>query len=96
VVPLERAVQRLTADGAGLFGLTGRGTLAPGSAADVNLIEWDRLRLPLPTFEHDLPQGAGRFVQRAEGYVATVVNGEAVMEGGEHTGALPGQVLRGA
>ena len=95
VVPLERAIQRLSADGARLFGLAGRGTVEPGSAADVNLIEWDRLSLPLPTFEHDLPQGAGRFVQRAGGYVATVVGGEAVMEHGQHTGALPGQVLRG-
>jgi N-acyl-D-aspartate/D-glutamate deacylase len=95
VVPLERAIQRLSSDGARLFGLPRRGTLEAGSAADVNLIEWDRLALPLPTFVHDLPHGAGRFVQRADGYVATVVGGEAVMEGGEHTGALPGRVLRG-
>jgi N-acyl-D-aspartate/D-glutamate deacylase len=95
LLPLERAIQRLTSDGAGLFGLSGRGTIAPGSFADVNLIEWDRLALPLPTFEHDLPHGAGRFVQRAEGYVATLVGGEVVMEGGGHTGALPGRVLRG-
>ncbi len=93
-VSLERAVQRLTADGAELFGLEGRGTLSPGAVADVNLIEWDRLRLPLPTFEHDLPHGAGRFVQRSDGYEATVVAGEVLMERGAHTGALPGRVLR--
>jgi len=94
-VTLERAVQRLASDGAELFGLAGRGTLAAGSTADVNLIEWDRLRLPLPTFEHDLPHGAGRFVQRAEGYEATLVAGEVLMERGVHTGVYPGRVLRG-
>jgi N-acyl-D-aspartate/D-glutamate deacylase len=92
---VERAVQRLSADGAELYGLAGRGTLQPGSYADVNLIEWDRLALPLPTYEHDFPHGAGRFVQKASGYHAMVVNGEAVMEEGIHTGALPGHVLRG-
>ncbi len=94
LVPIERAIQRLTADGAELFGLGGRGILQPGAHADVNLIEWDRLSLPLPTFEHDLPHGAGRFVQRASGYVATVVNGDVLLEDGTHTGAFPGHVLR--
>ena len=95
LVSIERAVQRLSSDGADLFGLADRGTLEVGSFADVNLIDWDRLALPLPEFVHDLPHAAGRFVQRAEGYVATIVGGTVLMEHGVHTGAFPGRVLRG-
>jgi N-acyl-D-aspartate/D-glutamate deacylase len=94
LMPIERAVQRLTQDGARLFGLTDRGELRPGSMADVNVIDWDGLHLPLPEYVHDFPQGAGRFVQRAQGYDATVVNGQVVLEDGVHTGDLPGTVLR--
>ncbi|HZJ28127.1 MAG TPA: amidohydrolase family protein [Acidimicrobiia bacterium] len=89
-----RGVRRLTADGARLFGLEGRGVIEPGAYADVNVIDWDALALPRPTFAHDFPLGAGRFTQRGEGYVATVVNGQVLMEDGEHSGALPGAVLR--
>jgi N-acyl-D-aspartate/D-glutamate deacylase len=51
------------------------------------------LFLPLPTFEHDFPGGAGRFLQRSEGYGWTLVNGEVFMENGEHTGVLTGRPL---
>ena len=68
--------------------------LAPGSFADVNLIDLDRLRLRMPGFVHDFPHGAGRYVQGADGYVATVVNGRVTFEEGEHTGELAGVVLR--
>ena len=94
LLPVERAIQRLTQDGARLFGLTDRGELRPGAMADVNVIDWDGLHLPLPEFVHDFPQGAGRFVQRAQGYDATLVNGRVVLDHGEHTGELPGTVLR--
>jgi N-acyl-D-aspartate/D-glutamate deacylase len=94
LVPVERAVQRLTSDTADFVGLTGRGRVVPGAAADLNVIDWDGLALPVPEFAHDLPGGAGRWTQRAEGYVATVVNGTVALEHGEHTGELPGTVLR--
>ncbi len=45
---------------------------------------------------HDLPHGAKRLLQKADGYVATIVNGEVVYREGEATGALPGRVVRGA
>ncbi len=92
--PIERAVQRLTSDGARLFGLPGRGVIEPGAFADLNLLDWDALALPRPTLAHDFPHGAGRFVQAGEGYVATVVNGAVFMEGGSHAGPLAGSVLR--
>jgi len=94
LLSIERAVQRLTSDGARLFGLPSRGVVEPGAFADLNLLDWEALALPRPTFAHDFPHGAGRFTQGGEGYVATVVNGEVWMEGGSHTGPLAGRVLR--
>jgi N-acyl-D-amino-acid deacylase len=94
LLPIERAIQRLTQDGARLFGLTDRGELRPGAIADVNVIDWEDLHLPLPEYVHDFPQGAGRFVQGSRGYDATIVNGQVTIEHGEHTGALPGEILR--
>jgi N-acyl-D-aspartate/D-glutamate deacylase len=91
---VEEGIRRLTSDTARLAGLDDRGVLAPGMAADVNVLDWDVLALPLPTYERDLPAGAGRFVQRSEGYRATVVNGQVALEDGEHTGALAGRTLR--
>lgn len=93
---LEQAVHKLTAQPAALYGLAGRGVLAPGARADVNVIDYDRLRLHGPKFVHDFPTGAGRYTQRADGYACTVVNGQVFMENGEHTGAMAGEVLRSA
>lgn len=91
---LEEAVRRLTSDTADLFELTDRGRLVPGAFADVNVIDLDTLALPLPTAAYDFPLGAGRYVQHATGYDATVINGTVFMEHGEHTGALTGTTLR--
>ena len=94
LMSVERAVQRLTSDTADFVGLQGRGGVVPGAAADLNVIDWDGLELPVPEFAHDLPGGAGRWTQRAEGYRATVVNGAVTLQNGRHTGELAGQVLR--
>jgi len=92
-IPLELAVRALTRDPATLYALHDRGTLEAGLKADVNLIDFDRLRLRLPEMAFDLPTGARRLVQRAEGYVATIVAGEIVMREGAPSGRLPGRVL---
>jgi len=94
-IPLEFAVKRQTHDTAQLYGLRDRGTLTPGMKADVNLIEFDRLRLHPPEMVFDLPANGRRFVQRADGYKFTVVNGEVTFEDGQPTGAMPGKVVRG-
>lgn len=94
-IPLEIAVKRQTRDTARLYGLHDRGVLAPGMKADVNLIDFDRLRLHPPEMVFDLPAGGRRFVQRADGYRYTLVSGEVTYENGEATGAMPGRVIRG-
>jgi N-acyl-D-aspartate/D-glutamate deacylase len=95
-LPLEYAVKRLTADAAALYGLGDRGVLAPGMRADVNVIDFDRLGLRYPERVTDLPANAGRLVQRADGYVATLVAGETVVDDGELTDARPGALVRGS
>ena len=91
---LEEAVRRLTSDTAQLFGIADRGVLRPGGFADVNVIDLEALTLHQPEFVHDFPGGAGRYVQGSSGYDYTLVNGEVFMDHGEHTGALPGRLLR--
>jgi N-acyl-D-aspartate/D-glutamate deacylase len=94
-LPLEYAVQRLTRDPAELYGLGDRGVLVPGMRADVNLIDFDNLDLRYPELVNDLPAGAGRLIQRTDGYVATLVAGEIVVDDGELTEARPGGLVRG-
>jgi N-acyl-D-aspartate/D-glutamate deacylase len=94
-IPLEWIIRKQTSDPARLFGLTDRGVVAPGMKADLNLIDFEGLRLNPPYVANDLPGGAERLLQDADGYVATVVSGEVVREGGRDTGARPGRLLRG-
>jgi N-acyl-D-aspartate/D-glutamate deacylase len=72
-----------------------RGVLAPGYRADLNVIDYDGLRLEDPELVRDLPAGGKRIIQRARGYRMTVCAGEVTYEDGEHTGALPGRLVRG-
>jgi len=96
LMSMGEAVRRLTSDTADLFSLPDRGVLRPGAFADVNVVDLEGMRLPQPTYVHDFPNGAGRYVQTASGYDATIVNGQVFMEQGEHTGALAGVLLRSA
>ncbi len=95
VISVEEAVRKLTSETASYIGFAGRGVLEPGAFADVNVIDLDGLALELPEIAHDFPGGAARFVQRARGYDATIINGELVLDQGRHTGALPGHLIRG-
>jgi N-acyl-D-aspartate/D-glutamate deacylase len=92
--PLEWAVRRLTSETADFFGFKDRGRLKPGLKADVNIIDYDKLMIRRPEVIFDLPAGGRRLVQRAEGYEATYVSGVKVFENGQHTGALPGKLVR--
>ena len=91
---LEWLVKRQTLDTARVYGLHDRGTLQDGKKADINIIDPQSLRLYSPEMIYDLPAGGRRLVQRADGYIATIVNGEPIFENGKETGALPGKLLR--
>ncbi|KQW69273.1 amidohydrolase [Phenylobacterium sp. Root77] len=95
-LPLETMVRMQSHDTAAALGLHDRGLVAPGYRADLNVIDYERLSLESPRVAYDLPAGGRRLIQRAEGYVATIVAGEVTYRDGEPTGALPGRLLRGA
>ena len=95
-LPVEFAVKKMTQDTAALYGLHDRGVLADGFKGDVNVIDFDKLGLEIPMLANDLPAGAGRLIQRARGYDATIVSGEVTWRDGEHQGPLPGKLVRGA
>lgn len=92
----EQAVWRLTGMPATVHGIADRGFVREGTWADLLLIDRGRLRAGRPRLTCDFPAATERYVVDAEGYVATIVNGEVLLEHGRHTGALPGRVLRGA
>ena len=93
--PLEFLVRKLTSDTARAYGLNDRGRLEPGLLADLNVIDFKALRLFRPEAIYDLPAGGRRLVQRAEGYRYTIKSGQVTFEDGQHTGALPGGLVRG-
>lgn len=92
---LEAAVHHQTRRTAALYGFDDRGLLAPGYLADLNVIDFEGLRVPAPEMVYDLPAGGRRLVQRAHGYVATVKSGAVVRQDDEPTGERPGRLLRG-
>jgi N-acyl-D-aspartate/D-glutamate deacylase len=93
---LPWAVKRITRDSAHAIGLRDRGVLASGYKADLNVIDYDHLRLRKPEVVYDLPAGGRRLIQRADGYTATILSGAVVHRDGAATGALPGRLVRGA
>ena len=95
-LPLEFVVKKMTRDTAHLYGLEDRGVIAPGFKADLNVVDLEHLNLRLPQLVTDLPAGARRLIQRADGWKATICSGEVTLEDGEHTDARPGRLIRGA
>jgi N-acyl-D-aspartate/D-glutamate deacylase len=93
-ISIEKAVKMQAHDTARFLGLRDRGTLMVGQKADVNVIDLDKLCLLHPKMQRDLPAGGQRLVQRAEGYVATLVSGAVVAEQGRLTGQTPGRLVR--
>ena len=93
-IPVERVVQMQTHDTARFIGLRDRGTIEVGMRADLNVIDLPRLSLARPVMQQDLPAGGRRLVQRADGYLATMVAGVPIAEHGVLTGARPGHLVR--
>ncbi|MBW3661784.1 MAG: amidohydrolase family protein [Actinobacteria bacterium] len=94
-IDLPWLVKAHTLDTAASVGLHDRGVLAPGYCADLNVIDLDRLAPRRPEMVFDLPAGGKRLVQRADGYKVTIVGGTVTYAQGEHTGELPGRLVRG-
>jgi N-acyl-D-aspartate/D-glutamate deacylase len=93
-LPLERAIEMLTRRNARYLGLADRGTVAVGQRADLNLIDPQRLAVGAPRLVRDLPAGGRRFLQQADGYLATWVAGGTVQRDGQVTGDRPGRLGR--
>lgn len=92
---LEHAVKRITSEPAAFYGMTTRGTIVPGLAADFAIFDYDTIgSARRGEMRSDLPGGGRRLVMPAQGVQYTIVNGEVLFEDGTHTGAMPGQVLR--
>jgi N-acyl-D-amino-acid deacylase len=91
---LEEGIKQITSVPADFFSFKDRGSICEGKRADLNIIDFDNLRLKTPHMVHDLPGGGSRFVQNADGIMATFVAGEMIFENGQPTGALPGKLVK--
>lgn len=94
IMSLEEAVNKLTFRVASVFGLSDRGLLRAGFAADIAVFDPATVNTLEPEYVQDLPANETRMIQKAAGVPHTIVNGEVVIQDGAPTGALPGKVLR--
>jgi N-acyl-D-aspartate/D-glutamate deacylase len=94
VFTLQEAVRMVTSTPATCWGFSDRGQVREGFAADLNVFDPETVGPRAPELVWDLPGGAKRLTQRSTGFLATVVAGDVVIEQGEHTGRLPGRLLR--
>ena len=94
-IPVAKAVSMLSRETAEMVGLEDRGIIAPGYRADINIIDFDNLRMRNPQIVFDLPSGGRRLIQASEGYKATIVNGSVIYRDGAGTGARTGELVRG-
>lgn len=94
-ITLENAVKRQSRDTAVLYGLSDRGLIAAGYLADINVIDFDAVKLGKPWLAFDLPAGGKRLLQKADGYVATIKSGQVTFRNGEYQGIHPGKLIRG-
>ena len=90
-IALEEVVRMQTSEPAHLYGMTDRGVIAPGLKADINVIDFDNLKLLAPYTTFDLPTGAKRMLQKAEGISYTLVSGEVIFKDGACTNGSPRQ-----
>jgi N-acyl-D-aspartate/D-glutamate deacylase len=93
-IALAEAIRRLTSDIADYCGMADRGRIKVGLKANINLIDYNKLRLYAPRMIQDLPAGGQRLLQDASGYRAMLVNGECVLRDDELTGVFPGRLYR--
>ena len=94
VYTLPEAVHRITQASADVLGLKDRGCVKEGWVADLNVIDYEALETGYPYYVNDFPHNGGRYIVESQGYVATIVGGKPIIEGGKHTGQRPGRVIR--
>jgi len=94
-LPIEQLVHNQTRRTAQFYGMDDRGLIAPGMKADINVIDFENLKIHPPEMVYDLPSDARRLVQRVEGYKYTLCSGEIIFVDGKETGARPGRLVRG-
>ena len=94
VYTLPEAVRRITQASADVLGLKERGSLKEGWYADLNVIDYENLETGYPYYVNDFPHNGGRYIVESQGYVATLVAGQPIVEHGAHTGQRPGTVIR--
>lgn len=93
-IPLTQAIEMLSYRNAKYLGLKDRGLIKEGFKADINIIDYNNLKLNRPELVRDLPAGGKRFVQYANGYLATIVSGCLVTKDGIATSERPGKLVR--
>ncbi len=93
---VAQIVKSLTAVPARAVGLLDRGRIAPGLKADLNVIDFAKLRLHSPRAHYDLPAGGRRVMQDVDGFRATLVGGVVTRRDGAATDQLPGRLIRAA
>ncbi|MFT6433644.1 MAG: N-acyl-D-aspartate/D-glutamate deacylase [Candidatus Azotimanducaceae bacterium] len=94
VYTLPEAIHRITLKSANVLGLKERGAVKEGWIADLNVIDYENLETGYPYYVNDFPHNGGRFIVESQGYLATLVAGNVVLENGKHTGLRPGEVIR--
>jgi N-acyl-D-aspartate/D-glutamate deacylase len=95
-IALPALIKKLSSETAAAVDLLDRGVVKPGYKGDLNIIDFKNLTLRAPHSVRDLPANGRRMKQNAEGFIATIVNGEVTYRNGQHTGKLPGKLVRGA
>ena len=91
---LAETIRLLTSAQARILGFADRGTLAVGMRADINIIDVEKVIEGQPSLIRDFPDDTPRLTQKAKGYLATICNGNIIVENGELTGQRAGRVLR--
>lgn len=94
-IPIEELIENQTRRTARCYGLLDRGVLAQGMKADINVINFDELKIHAPRVAYDLPANGKRYLQDISGYHTTICAGEIIYRDGQATGNLPGQLIRG-
>jgi N-acyl-D-amino-acid deacylase len=94
VYTLPEAVHRITQASADVLGLKQRGSVKEGWIADLNIIDYENLETGYPHYVNDFPHNGGRYIVKSQGYLATIVSGQVIVENGQHTGNRPGTVIR--